>query len=255
MKARPTHEFADTRYAGMLIALFVIATWAISLVASLHIAVAKFPALGSIAVIPWLTFLYTGLFITAHDGMHGLIAPEHKRLNHFIGALCVLLYALFSFQRLKTEHRKHHAQPGSEKDPDYHDGEHGGFWRWYFHFMLTYVTWQQLVGMALAFNLMHHLLNIPISNLLFFWVAPSLLSTLQLFYFGTYLPHRKPKGGYRNEHRAESNNFSVLWSFVTCYHFGYHWEHHEYPYVPWWRLPAVRKSQKHAASGFFESNG
>ncbi|NUO79555.1 fatty acid desaturase [candidate division KSB1 bacterium] len=241
MRKNQPHEFADARYAGILIALFIMAAWAGSLASALQFDTTIFPVWGSIAAVLLQTFLYTGLFITAHDAMHGLVAPQHKRLNHLIGAVSVFLYALFSFRRLKTEHHKHHAHPGSVEDPDYHDGEHRSFWRWYFHFMLTYVTWQQLVGMALAFNVLHHLLHVPIGNLLLFWVAPSLLSTLQLFYFGTYLPHREPVSGYRNEHRAESNNFSVLWSFLTCYHFGYHWEHHEYPYVPWWKLPAVRK--------------
>lgn len=247
MNRKFTHEFADARYAGILVAMFVVAAWAISLAALLQINVSAFPVWGSILAVLLQTFLYTGLFITAHDGMHGLIAPRHKRVNNFIGALCVLLYALFSFERLKSEHRKHHAQPASSADPDYHDGEHAGFGRWYFHFMRTYVTWQQLAGMALAFNLMQHLLHVSVSNLLLFWVAPALLSTVQLFYFGTYLPHREPKGGYRDEHRAESNNFSVLWSFLTCYHFGYHWEHHERPHVPWWKLPAVRKKLQESA--------
>lgn len=241
MKNFKTKHFIPSSHAGIFIAAGVIALWASSLIMLLQIELTRLPALALIPAVLLQTFLYTGLFITAHDAMHGLVAPQQKRLNGFIGALCVLLYALFSFQRLKTEHRKHHAQPGSVHDPDYHDGEHAGFWRWYFHFMLTYVTWQQLAGMALAFNIMHHLLNLPIPNLLLFGVASALLSTLQLFYFGTYLPHREPKDGYRNEHRAESNNFSVFCSFVTCYHFGYHWEHHEYPYAPWWKLPAVRK--------------
>lgn len=241
MKEKVVHEFADARYAGTLLALFVVAAWGMTLAALLQTNLFTFPIWGLIPAVLLQTFLYTGLFITAHDGMHGLIAPRHRRVNDFIGALCVLLYALFSFQRLKTEHRKHHAQPASGDDPDYHDGEHEGFWRWYFHFMRTYVTWRQLAGMALAFNVMQHLLHVSVFNLLLFWVAPAFLSTLQLFYFGTYLPHRKPESGYRDEHRAESNDYSVLWSFLTCYHFGYHWEHHEHPHVPWWKLPALRK--------------
>ncbi|WP_208766779.1 fatty acid desaturase [Nostoc flagelliforme] len=27
---------------------------------------------------------------------------------------------------------------------------------------------------------------------------------------------------------------------MSCYHFGYHQEHHEYPDVPWWKLPAYK---------------
>ncbi len=226
---------------GIVIGLTIISFWAASLIFLLSTNFAKMPLIGIVAAMLLQTFLYAGLFITAHDAMHGLVAPKRKRLNKVIGTLCVILYALFSFKRLRIEHHKHHAHPGSEDDPDFHDGEHRGLWAWYFHFMKTYVTWRQIAGMAIAFNIMQHLFKISQLNLVLFWVAPVLLSTLQLFYFGTYLPHREPAGGYDNPHRAKSNEFSVIWSFLTCYHFGYHWEHHEYPQVPWWKLPAMRR--------------
>jgi len=229
--------------AGILIGGGVIAAWAGMLIFLLALNVSAISILLIIPAILFQTFLYTGLFITAHDAMHGSVSRHHKKLNAFIGALCVGLYAIFSFKRLCVEHRRHHANPGSDDDPDFHDGHHPGFWRWYIHFLLTYVTWRQIAGMAMVFNIMKHGFGISTIPLLMFWVAPSLLSTLQLFYFGTYLPHRKPEGGYDNPHRARSNEFSVFWSFITCYHFGYHWEHHEYPRVPWWRMPALRKTQ------------
>ena len=31
--------------------------------------------------------LYTGVFITAHDAIHGVVAPNNKRLNNIIGTL------------------------------------------------------------------------------------------------------------------------------------------------------------------------
>ncbi len=230
---------------GIVIGLIVILLWTANLYFLLSIDIANLPFYTLIPAMLTQTFLYTGLFITAHDGMHGLIAPRNKKINNFLGTLCVILYALFSFKRLRAEHQKHHAHPGRAHDPDYHDGEHRGFWAWYFHFMKTYVTWQQIAGMAIAFNIMLHLLKISQINLTLFWVAPALLSTLQLFYFGTYLPHREPAEGYDNPHCAKSNEFSVFWSFITCYHFGYHWEHHEFPHVPWWKLPAVRRKKAH----------
>ena len=88
------------------------------------------------------------------------------------------------------------------------------------------------------------LLGAPYVNTLIFFAGCSILSAVQLFYFGTYLPHRGP---HVNEHRARSNDFSTLWSFLTCYHFGYHLEHHRYPMVPWWRLPTARKLTEAAA--------
>lgn len=222
---------------GVSIALAVIALWLGSLVALF--AAPLHPALIIVGA-AWMTFLSTGLFITAHDAMHGTIAPGHRRVNDAIGALAVVLYALFSYRKLHRKHHEHHARPGHPgEDPDFHDGEHHSFWRWYLHFALGYVGAWQIVGMAVAFNVLSHVIGVAEPKLFAFWVVPLLLSTLQLFYFGTYLPHRgvHPDG---DPHRARSNDYPVWLSFLTCYHFGYHREHHESPGTPWWRLPAVR---------------
>jgi beta-carotene ketolase (CrtW type) len=77
---------------------------------------------------------------------------------------------------------------------------------------------------------------------LVFWALPALLSSVQLFYFGTYRPHRVDEVPFSDQHRARSNDFSPLMSLLTCFHFGYHHEHHDTPWVPWWRLPARRQS-------------
>ncbi len=187
------------------------------------------------------TFLYTGLFITAHDAMHGTVCPTLPRINNIIGAIAVGLYALFSYRKLQEKHWEHHRAPASDTDPDFHDGQHSSFLAWYLCFMKAYLNWKQLIGMAIVFQIMKYGLVISSFNLVLFWVSPALLSTLQLFYFGTYLPHRMPAGGYNNPHRAQSNAYSACCSFITCYHFGYHWEHHEYPYIPWWQLPTIQK--------------
>lgn len=222
----------------MPIALTIIVLWLGSLTALF--ALPLHPAL----IVPgwaWMTFLSTGLFITAHDAMHGTVAPGRRRLNDAIGAVAVALYALFSYRKLIGKHHQHHAHPAhAPDDPDYHDGEHPGFWRWYFHFAFGYVGVWQIVGMAVVFNVLSHIVGVAEPKLFAFWVIPALSSTLQLFYFGTYLPHR---GAHSDDdvHRARSNDYPVWMSFLTCYHFGYHREHHEHPGVPWWGLPAIRK--------------
>lgn len=184
------------------------------------------------------TMLFTGLFITAHDAMHGTIAPGKGGINTFFGTLSVGIYALMSYKNLKSQHKFHHLYPGSERDPDFHSAENPNFWSWYFRFVKHYISLWQIIGMALVFNILHHFGGIPLSNLLLFWVAPSLLSTLQLFYFGTYLPHRESSTPFPDHHRANSLNFPVYLSFITCFHFGgFHHQHHLYPGVPWWNLP------------------
>jgi len=83
----------------------------------------------------------------------------------------------------------------------------------------------------------------PVSVVLF-WAVPAILSAVQLFYFGTYRPHRIEVGNFADEHRARSTQWGPVYSFLTCYHFGYHLEHHRYPWVPWWGLPSIRGEAK-----------
>jgi hypothetical protein len=48
-----------------------------------------------------------------------------------------------------------------------------------------------LDGLSIIFNLLQHFSIFAEQNMFLFWVIPSLLSSLQLFYCGTFLPHRK----------------------------------------------------------------
>ncbi|MCB2197850.1 fatty acid desaturase [bacterium] len=225
----------------------LIAAWAFLLITLLGVEIASLALPFILLGIALQTFLYTGLFITAHDGMHGLIVPFDRRLNDRIGTLAVWVYALFSYKRLMKKHWEHHRSPGDpEADPDFHDGSHPGYLAWYTRFFSHYVTIRQVVGMALVFNLLHHLAGVPLSNLLLFWVLPSLLSTVQLFTFGTYLPHRTHDEGEGADHHTRSNEYPVWLSFLTCYHFGYHLEHHLRPDIPWWALPEYRAQRVQA---------
>jgi len=226
---------------GLVAALIIILLWAVSLITALSLPFRGGLYFLAIPLVPIVMFLYTGLFITAHDAMHGVVVPGNRRLNDLIGSFCSIAYALFSFERLKTEHWKHHREPASAHDPDYHDGTHKGFFRWYLRFLGRYITWKQLLGMAIAFNVLKYGFGVSDFNLLALWVLPNILSTLQLFLFGTYLPHREPDSGYDDSHRARSSEYSEFISFLTCYHFGYHHEHHQFPSVPWWHLPSVRR--------------
>lgn len=228
---------------GGLVAATILVSWGACLwwLLSLNLSEAA-PWVVPLGVVAQ-TFLYTGVFITAHDAMHGTVTPSSRRVNDGFGTLAVLVYALFSYKKLHEKHWEHHDHPASELDPDYHDGEHAGFWAWYLNFLKNYMGWWQIIGMAVVFNALHHVAGVSLVNLNLFWVAPAVLSTLQLFYFGTYRPHRDPPGGHTERHRATSHDLPVIWSFLTCYHFGYHWEHHEKPGTPWWRLPQVRRAR------------
>lgn len=184
------------------------------------------------------TWLSVGLFIVAHDAMHGSLAPGRSGLNRAVGRLALALYAGFWFDRMAPKHHAHHANPGSGADPDFLDAERQGFWAWYLAFFRRYFGLREF-AMLSAGVAAYLLIGASLVNLLVFWAVPALLSSLQLFTFGTYLPHRRESDAFEDEHRARSLGHARLASLATCYHFGgFHLVHHRRPHLPWWRLPS-----------------
>ena len=231
---------------GILIASTVMLLWLSSMIFLFSIDISQIPLVLIVLAVIGRAFLHTGLFITAHDAMHGTIFPLNSNVNDLVGSLATRIYALLPYKTLLEKHKLHHRYPATEQDPDFFGQEQKNPLAWYLKFMKSYLEGKQslvlLIGMTIIFFSLQLGLSIPISNLLLFWVLPIFLSSIQLFYFGIFLPHRRPPGGYRNRHRAESKYYSVFWSLITCYHFGYHWEHHEFPYLPWYKLPSAVNS-------------
>jgi beta-carotene/zeaxanthin 4-ketolase len=241
----------DDRKAAILplrsmgIAFAIVAFWCVTLLGLLHSRILHGSWVWIGLAIGLRTLLQTGLFITAHDAMHGLIWPTDSRGNAQIGRLALWLYAFLPYAPCRQRHVQHHHFPTQREDPDFHADQR--FWIWYWNFMRQYLNAQQgwqVVG-AIALVLTSIILINParLANLLLFWLLPLVLSSLQLFYFGVYLPHRRPHNGYADRHCASSLAVPIWLSFLMCYHFGYHWEHHEYPHLPWYALPMVARKR------------
>lgn len=178
------------------------------------------------------TYLYTGLFITGHDAMHQTVS-RNKKINRAIGTAATFLYAGLSYKRLIVNHFRHHKNPGTDEDPDFNIKSQN-FFIWWGSFMYRYATITQLLIMAAAFNVLK--IWVDEISLWFFWVIPAILSSFQLFFFGTYLPHRKPHNHDMEPHKARTQKRNHLWAMLSCYFFGYHFEHHDSPQTPWWQL-------------------
>ena len=188
-------------------------------------------------------WLGVGLFIVAHDCMHGSLAPFRPRVNRWVGRICLALYAGFPYDRLITKHFEHHRAPGTALDPDFNDEDPEHFWRWYATFLHRYFGWQPLVFVLSVATIEQFVLGAATLNVLLLWALPAILSSLQLFFFGTYLPHRHDHDAFADAHNSRSNDLPWLLSLLTCFHFGYHHEHHLAPHEPWWRLPRARAAR------------
>ncbi|XXF76881.1 fatty acid desaturase [Myxococcaceae bacterium GXIMD 01537] len=218
---------------GVIIAGVILGAWAGHLAWALTA-----PGLALDAPRTWLhvalqAYLCTGLFITGHDAMHGTVSSR-RWVNEGVGRLACFLFAGMSYGRLVVNHRAHHAHPTSGEDPDFSTRTQA-FLPWLLTFMVRYTTLAQLAVMALKFNVLLWL-GVPQWRVAVFWVVPAALGTLQLFYFGTYRPHRQPDTAEMAPHHARTQPRNHAWAMLSCYFFGYHWEHHESPGTPWWAL-------------------
>ncbi|WP_229239792.1 fatty acid desaturase [Echinicola soli] len=214
-----------------MIALLIIGLWGLSLMLLLYWELDFTNPLVYVAVL-FQMHLYTGLFITAHDAMHGSVS-KHPAINKVIGWLAAILFSYNFFNRLLPKHHQHHRFVATGADPDYHQSDH--FWKWYWSFITAYLSPLQLGLMGATFWVL--VVFFPVQNLILFWMLPAIMSTFQLFYFGTYQPHR---GVHQNKHKSGTLPKNHFWAFLSCYFFGYHFEHHDSPGTPWWQLWRVK---------------
>ncbi|WP_250157417.1 fatty acid desaturase [Tianweitania aestuarii] len=228
---------------GLTLAACVFVAWS-----TIHIGAVFFLDLGwrtlpfvplLIALQCWLT---VGLFIVAHDAMHGSLAPGWTRLNTFVGAFILTIYAGFGWRHIRGAHMSHHDAPGTADDPDFCIDEPDRFWPWFWTFFKRYFGRRSILFVCSVVATYILVFRASVFNVVLFYGLPSLLSSLQLFYFGTFRPHRhEEENGFSDRHNARSNEFGYLASLLSCFHFGYHHEHHTQPWVPWWGLPVYRR--------------
>ena len=228
---------------GLGLAALIVGGWATLHVWGVFFQPLTWPA---VAVVPLIiltqSWLGAGMFIVAHDAMHGSLAPGRPRVNAVVGQICVGAYAAFSYRKLSGSHHQHHRTPGQAEDPDFHAARPEAFAPWFYSFFMRYFGWREF-AIVTAVLIAYLLIGAHVANVILFWALPAIFSALQLFVFGTWLPHRHDHGAeaFADRHNARTIPMPWIASLLTCFHFGLHHEHHLSPATPWWRLPDVRR--------------
>jgi len=239
--SRSEADIARQRTTNVVVALAVAVLWlAIHFggIFAVDLSARSWPLI--VPVVLLQAWLSTGLFITAHDCMHGSFAPGRPRVNRAVGRVMLMMYAGLAYDRMLPNHFAHHRHVGTADDPDFDARNPTRPGPWLVSFFRNYYTHWQIVRIVLVLG-SYQLLGASLLNILVFYALPAWLAVVQLFYFGTFLPHRHGDDSFPDRHNARSNGFGPLLSVLTCFNFGgYHHEHHLHPHVPWWRLPATR---------------
>ncbi len=231
---------------GLSLATVIVGAWLLLHFYAMFVfelTVASLPlGIGLAALLCWLS---VGLFIVSHDAMHGSLIPGSnaggRRINTAIGTALLFLYAGFSYRRMRAAHFDHHRLAGHVGDPDFDERHPDRFWPWYATFLKRYFGWGSALFVGGVVAIYAFVVDVPMAKIVLLYGLPAIASSLQLFYFGTYRPHRHDDGSFPDRHNARSERFGPIASLFSCFHFGYHHEHHCHPNTPWWALPAKRR--------------
>jgi beta-carotene ketolase (CrtW type) len=69
--------------------------------------------------------------------------------------------------------------------------------------------------MVVAFNILK--IWFDEFSIIMFWVIPAFLGTFQLFFFGTYLPHKYPHTKNRQPYKARTQKKNHFLAMISCY--------------------------------------
>lgn len=254
---RPGHSgLNSTTHRGLLLAALILLAWFASLLGLLALDWGRLQGAARVvlvvAAVLGRTLLQTGLFIVGHDAMHGVLLPERRGWNDRLGAVALVLYAALPYQRCRRNHQCHHRFTASAADPDFHGDPCAGALAWYRRFMAGYLSAGQMTrllgGWSLVALVACWLHPTGWINVLLFCTLPLLFSSLQLFVFGTYLPHRRQRLPHLSS-QADSLALPPWLSLLACFHFGYHREHHDNPHLAWFELPAQHRRTRPSRPG------
>jgi len=87
-----------TRYMGLVLAALVSSLWVGIHLYSIFFHTLSAPLWQTLSLIALHCWLYVGLFIIAHDTIHGSLWPGKPKANEMIGTIIMFVYAGFDWK-------------------------------------------------------------------------------------------------------------------------------------------------------------
>lgn len=258
-------ELHRLRYRYNLKILFFFVLWA----ASGAVVVATPALLLRVPAYFLMACAMTGLPILMHESNHGLLFRS-RGLNRWLGFICGVP-ALVAVSAYRTVHLKHHADTGTEEDPDsivHQSPKSLPLVLFYFLFLFVgaylYIGHVGYTGVRMAGGRTRRnivveyaiigavfaalLAYLPSWYLLHLWLIPLLIGAQLTNVRGLAEHGLTTSSNPFTETRCVTSNRFV--SMMMC-NLNYHLDHHLFPGVPWYNLPKLHAllQAEYSASG------
>lgn len=248
---------------------------AIVLIIALY-AVFKTTALLILAIVVTGIFIYR-LQIIGHDGLHYCVA-ENKKLNDFFTRYILLAPQFTPTSLNRFNHLNHHGKFATEADADWQyyktvdKDTKSKFYLWAlsvigfgFVFKIAFkllkgkqsTAAKETAAAQTAKELPHDIFSILLAQLAIFLMFNFTLGWQYYFIiwllavFGVFVPlntirsfceHSIAEPDHSKSNRLYTFNTNFFEAFILAPHnMNYHFEHHEYMYVPYYHLPALQQ--------------
>lgn len=198
--------------------------------------------------------LSQALYAVLHECTH-LLAGRGRTLNRvlsLVANLPLLVPIAVSYAHFHLMHHRHQGDPA--RDPDLPGpaeqalARGGALGKLAWH--ATFPLWQLLRTRHMpqprshAWMAANILLQLVFGASLAWWLGPSAISYLALSLYFTLAMHPIAARLFQEHHvvHGQQETYSYYgWLNALSLNVGYHHEHHDFPAVPWTRLPAVRR--------------
>lgn len=200
-----------------------------------------------------------GLPILMHESNHNLLFKS-KSLNRWVGFFCGLP-GMVSVTAYRTVHLAHHANTGTEEDPDKMENstpKSVPMVLFYYLFLVLgaylYIFHVAITGLQIADAekrrkiIVEYLLiaalygfvfwYLPFEYILHLWLIPLLIGVQLTNVRGLAEHGLTTSNNPFTDTRCVESNFFV--SFMMC-NLNYHLDHHLFPGVPWYNLPKLHR--------------